>query len=443
MTDTNPAVEIPHVKVTLDNGLDVIVHEDHHCPIVAVNLWYHVGSKNERPGRTGFAHLFEHLMFEGSAHHPDGYFRPLQEAGAALNGSTSNDRTNYWEVVPRGALDRALWMESDRMGHLLPALTQEKLDNQRDVVLNERRQRYENQPYGMAGLVQYAAHYPADHPYHWPVIGSVEDLRAADLQQVREFFATYYHPANASLVVAGDVAADEAIERVEAYFGGIPAGTPPAAVAPPSVDPRARSASLRLEDRVELPRLYLTWTTPPLYAEDDAELDLASDILSAGKSSRLYRALLHDRQLATDVSAHQYSQELAGMFGIVATAAPDRTLDEIDDLIATEVARLAAEGPTDDELERARQQVEADSARRRESIGGFGGRSDLLNTYNVMAGTPDYLARDLGRYARATRADVAAALTRWLDPGARVALSVVPAGDPDRALAGSTPVEAS
>ena len=442
MADSN-AAEIPHVKVTLDNGLQVIVHEDRHCPIVAVNLWYHVGSKNERPGRTGFAHLFEHLMFEGSAHHPDGYFRPLQEAGAAVNGSTSNDRTNYWEVVPRGALERALWMESDRMGHLLPALTQEKLDNQRDVVLNERRQRYENQPYGLASLVQYAAHYPPNHPYHWPVIGSVEDLRAAHLDQVREFFAAYYHPANASLVVAGDVAVDEAIERVEAYFGDIPAGSPPAPVVPPVVDPRARSASLRLEDRVELPRLYLTWMSPALYAEDDAELDLASGILSGGKSSRLYRAVLHDRQLATDVSAHQYSQELAGVFGIVATAAPDQTLDELDRVIGAEVERLAAEGPTDDELDRVRQQVEANFARRRESIGGFGGRSDLLNTYNVLAGTPDYLAQDLARYAGATREGVAAAVARWLDPAARIALSIVPAGAADRALTGSAPVEAS
>ncbi len=442
MADSN-AAEIPNVKVTLDNGLQVIVHEDRHCPIVAVNLWYHVGSKNERPGRTGFAHLFEHLMFEGSAHHPGSYFRPLQEAGAALNGSTSNDRTNYWEVVPRGALERALWMESDRMGHLLPALTQEKLDNQRDVVLNERRQRYENQPYGLASLVQYAAHYPPDHPYHWPVIGSVEDLRAADLDHVRAFFAAYYHPANASLVVAGDVAVDEAIERVEAHFGDIPAGSPPAPVVPPAVDPRARSASLRLEDRVELPRLYLTWMSPPLYAENDAELDLASGILSGGKSSRLYRALLHDRQLATDVSAHQYSQELAGMFGIVATAAPDQALDELDRVIGAEVGRLAAEGPTDDELERVRQQVEADFARRRESIGGFGGRSDLLNTYNVLAGTPDYLAQDVARYARATREGVAAAVARWLDPAARIALSIVPAGAADRALTGSAPVGAS
>lgn len=442
MTGSSTA-QIPHVKVTLDNGLDVIVHEDRHCPIVAVNLWYHVGSKNERPGRTGFAHLFEHLMFEGSAHHPDGYFRPLQEAGAALNGSTSTDRTNYWEVVPRGALERALWMESDRMGHLLPALTQEKLDNQRDVVLNERRQRYENQPYGMVSLVLDAAHFPPDHPYHWPVIGSAEDLHAADLDHVREFFATYYHPANASLAVAGDVGVDEAVNLARAYFGAIPAGGAPPPVVPPAVDPRERAASLLLTDRIELPRLYLTWTSPALYAEDDAELDLASEILGGGKSSRLYRALLHERQWATDVSVHQYSQELCGMFSVIATAAPGRRLDDLDRVIADELARLAADGPSDDELRRARNRLEADFAARRESVGGFGGRSDLLNNYNVMAGRPDYLAEDLARYAGATPAAIAAAAGRRLDPAARVALSVVPAGAADRALTGATPVEAS
>ena len=223
--ETSVPAEIPHVKVTLDNGLDVIVHEDHHCPIVAVNVWYHVGSKNERPGRTGFAHLFEHLMFEGSEHHDSGYFRPLQEVGGTLNGSTSADRTNYWEVVPRGALERALWMESDRMGYLLPALTREKLDTQREVVLNERRQSYENRPYGFASMTLMAAHYAADHPYHWPTIGWPDDVRAATLDDVREFFATYYHPANASLAIAGDVARRRRDPGGASAFRGYPRGT--------------------------------------------------------------------------------------------------------------------------------------------------------------------------------------------------------------------------
>ena len=432
--------EIPHVKVTLDNGLDVIVHEDHHCPIVAVNVWYHVGSKNERPGRTGFAHLFEHLMFEGSEHHDSGYFRPLQEAGGTLNGSTSVDRTNYWEVVPRGALERALWMESDRMGYLLPALTRRKLDTQRDVVLNERRQSYENRPYGRAQMTLMAAHYPAEHPYHWPTIGWPEDVRAADLDDVRAFFATYYHPANASLAIAGDVAADDAIRLARAHFEQIPAGPPPPPVAaPPPV--RERAAVLLLEDRVESPRLYLGWVTPSLFGTRDAELDLAAAVLGGGKSSRLYRALLHDRRLAIDVTAHQSSLELSGQFSVVATAAPERTLVELEEVIGAEIARLASEGPTDAELERALRLVEADFAWQRQSVGGFGGRSDQLNLYNVYVGTPAYAATDFDRYLRSTPESVAAAVAAELKPASRVALGVVPAGRTDAALPDSVPVE--
>ena len=432
--------EIPHVKVTLDNGLDVIVHEDHHCPIVAVNVWYHVGSKNERAGRTGFAHLFEHLMFEGSAHHDSGYFRPLQEAGGTLNGSTSADRTNYWEVVPRGALDRALWMESDRMGYLLPALTREKLDTQREVVLNERRQSYENRPYGLASMTLMAARHAPEHPYHWPVIGWPDDVRAATLDDVREFFATYYHPANASLAIAGDVDAGDAIRAARAHFEEIPAGSepPPVAAVAASGDGPAR---LLLEDRVEAPRLYLAWLTPRLFGPRDAELDLAAAVLAGGKSSRLYRALLQDRRLATDVTAHQSSMEIAGHFTVVATAAPGRTLAELEAVIDEEIGRLAADGPTARELERARNLLEADSARQRQSVGGFGGRSDLLNLYNVYRGTPAYAAADFERYVRASPDSVAGAVRAELGSGSRLALSVAPAGRSEAALPGSTPVE--
>ena len=433
--------DIPHVKVTLDNGLDVIVHEDRHCPIVAVNVWYHVGSKNERPGRTGFAHLFEHLMFEGSEHHDSGYFRPLQEAGGTLNGSTSADRTNYWEVVPRGAFERALWMESDRMGYLLPALTREKLDTQREVVLNERRQSYENRPYGLASMTLNAAHHPPDHPYHWPVIGWPEDVRAATLDDVRDFFATYYHPANASLAIAGDVRAGDAIRAARAYFEEIPAGPPPPPVTPPAPAAGDRHQALLLEDRVGSPRLYLGWVTPRLFGPRDAELDLAATVLAGGKSSRLYRALLQDRRLATDVTAHQHSLEIAGHFSVVATAAADRGLDAIEAVIRTEIERLAADGPTGAELERARNLAEADHAWQRQSVGGFGGRSDLLNTYNVYTGTPAYAAADFDRYAEATPESVAAAVSAELVAGPRVALSVVAAGCAAAALPGSTPVE--
>src|SRR5690242_223201 len=243
-------MQIPFVKHTLANGLDVLIHEDHALPIVAVNIWYHVGSKNEVPGRTGFAHLFEHLMFEGSQHYDRGYFHPLQEAGASLNGSTNADRTNYWEVVPTNALDLALWMESDRMGYLLPALTDAKFDNQRDVVLNERRQNYENRPYGLAGMAIVSALYPPSHSYNWLTIGAAEDIRAAHIDDVRAFFRTYYHPRNASLTLAGDIDADTAFRLAEHYFGEIPGGArPPRVSAPaPSLDGEVR---LVLEDRVE------------------------------------------------------------------------------------------------------------------------------------------------------------------------------------------------
>ena len=236
---------LPYTKRTLENGLDVIVHEEHACPVVAINLWYHVGSKNERPGRTGYAHLFEHLMFEGSAHHDRGYFRPLEEAGGALNGSTSSDRTNYWATVPPEAVERALWLESDRMGYLLPALTAAKLDTQRDVVLNERRQNYENRPYGLAMMALAAAHFPASHPYHWPTIGMPADLRAVRLGDMREFFATYYHPGNASLAIAGDIATDRALALAARYFRRDPV-RPPAAAGGRSRRRRGSAAPLSL-----------------------------------------------------------------------------------------------------------------------------------------------------------------------------------------------------
>jgi zinc protease len=304
-------VNISFSKHTLENGLDVLLHEDHSCPIVAVNLWYHVGSKNETPGRTGFAHLFEHLMFEGSQHHDKGYFSPLQGAGAALNGSTNADRTNYWEVVPTEALDLALWMESDRMGFLLPALTSAKFSNQRDVVLNERRQNYENRPYGLASMAMLAAIYPPDHPYHWTTIGEIADLHDARIEDVRDFFSAYYHPANASLALAGDIDVDEALVRARRYFEEVPAG-PRAGRVRPATPMLAADARIVLEDRVELPRIYMAWLSPAMFADGDADLDLAADILANGKTSRLYRRLVFEERLATDVSASQNSREIGG-----------------------------------------------------------------------------------------------------------------------------------
>ena len=431
-------MNIAFSKHTLQNGLDVLVHEDRSCPIVSVNIWYHVGSKNEVQGRTGFAHFFEHLMFEGSEHHDKGYFQPLQGAGALLNGSTNADRTNYWEVVPTSAFELALWMESDRMGFLLPALTAAKFENQRDVVLNERRQSYENRPYGLAPIAMLAALYPADHPYHWPTIGEIADIRAARVEEVREFFATYYHPANASLSIAGDVDTQQALDLVGRYFGELAPGPSVAGVhpMPPQLQGETR---IMIEDRVELPRLYLAWTSPAMFADDDAELDLAADILANGKTSRLYRRLVYELRAATDVSATQNSREAGGFVQIAATAAPGRTLAELERVIVEEIAKLAHDGPTGDEIERGRVQAEAQFIYRLQTVGGFGGKSDQLNAYNVFLKDPGFFDRDLARYHRVTAESLRAATARYLTHANRIALSIVPAGKTVYALADSRP----
>jgi zinc protease len=434
-------MDLPFTKHTLANGLDVLVHEDHHVPIVAVNVWYHVGSKNERPGRTGFAHLFEHLMFEGSEHHNTGYFPPLQEAGALLNGSTNADRTNYWEVVPTSAVDLALWMESDRMGHLLPALTRERFETQRDVVLNERRQNYENRPYGLAVMAVTDALFPPDHPYHWLTIGAADDIRAMQLEEVQAFFRTYYHPANASLSLAGDIGTDAALTLAEKYFGDIPAGTPPARVTAEAV--LDREQRLLLEDRVELPRIYLGWHSPAMFADGDAEMDLLSDLLANGKTSRLYRTLVYERRIALDVSAFQNSRELGSFFMLVATAAPGRSLTDISAAIDAVLAEVIDAGPTPAEMERAEAQAEAHFMYRLQTVGGFGGKSDQLNAYNVFRNDPGFFAGDLARYRNATPESVRAAAERHLRFDARIALSVVPRGQSASALPGSEPVSVS
>jgi zinc protease len=436
-------MNISYSKHTLANGLDVIIHEDHALPIVAVNVWYHVGSKNEVPKRTGFAHLFEHLMFEGSQHYDRGYFHPLQEAGAALNGSTNADRTNYWEVVPGNALDLALWMESDRMGYLLPALTDAKFSNQREVVLNERRQNYENRPYGLAGMAIVSALYPPDHPYHWLTIGEAADIRAAHIDDVRAFFQRYYHPGNASLALAGDIDAETGIALAEHYFAEIPGGEKPGQVAVTKPDAPAVDVRLVLEDRVELPRLYLAWHSPGLFAEGDAELDLVGEVLSSGKTSRLYRSLVYDQRIATEVAASQNSRELGSFFQIVATAAPGRTLAEVERAIAKEIAGLIDRGPTAGELERCLAQAESHFLFRLQTVGGFGGKSDQLNAYNMFLGDPGYFEKDLERYRSATAARLQAAAARWLKPHGRIVLSVVPRGRLGLALTGSQPVDVS
>ncbi len=428
--ETGSAGRIPTLKFekyTLPNGLDVILHEDHSTPIVCVNIWYHVGSKNERRGRTGFAHLFEHMMFQGSQHHDSEYFGPLQEAGGRLNGSTSDDRTNYWEVVPSNYLELALWLESDRMGFLLPAMSQDKLDNQRDVVKNERRQSYENRPYGLASETIAAAMYPHDHSYSWPTIGYMDDLTAASREDIADFFRRYYHPRNASLCIAGDFDPANAKNLVEKYFGSLPAG--------PKVD-RMKSwvpslpgeKRIKMTDRVGLPRLYLNWHTVESFAADDAELDMLAIILGGGKASRLYRVLVHEKQLAQEVSATQRSGEIAGSFVITATAKPSVQLADLEAAVQQEISRIQSQPPTTEEVERGINQFEARFIASIDSVGGFGGRADRLNQYNVLNGDPDYLGKDFERYPKVTAAGIQRVAKQYLT-NKRVVLEVVPGRD--------------
>ena len=398
-------VSISYEKFTLPNGLDVILHEDHSLPVAAVNVWYHVGSKNEEPGRTGFAHLFEHVMFEGSKHHKGSFFDPLQKVGANLNGSTTPDRTNYWENVPSNYLELALWLESDRMGFLLDALDQKAFDIQRDVVKNERRQSYENRPYGMAYLTLQPTVFPAPHPYNWPTIGSQEDLDAAELDDVKDFFRQFYAPSNASIAIAGDIDPDGTRRLVERYFGDLPPGPPINRIR--RMDSELNGmASLVLRDRVQLPRLYLVWPTAPAFDEEQPALEVLSAILGDGKSSRLYRSLVYERQIARDVSVYHYGQEIAGEFFVQVTANAGQSLEEMEALVRDELESIRQSGPTEHEIQRAKNRIESQHVRQLERVGGFGGRADQLNYYNTYTGDPSGINTDLDRYLAVTVDDV-------------------------------------
>ena len=429
-----PALRVPVTVDTLPNGLTVIVHQDHSVPTVAVNVWYHVGSGDEKAGRTGFAHLFEHLMFMGSqnAEYP-AFDRLLEGAGANNNGSTTEDRTNYYEWGPATALPLMLWLEADRMGWLLPTMTGEKVDLQRDVVKNERRQSNENQPYGLANETILALLYPAGHPYSWPVIGSMADLSAASVEDVKDFFRRYYAPNNASLVVAGDVQPAEVLRLARQYFSEIPRGpaierTTAAAVALP------RDTAAVLEDRVQLARLYYVWPTVPGLTPDDAPLELLAYLLAGEKNSRLTEALVHDDQTASSVWAYQDGKRVGGDFWVVATAKPEQALTGLQPTIDRELRRLAAEGPTARELEQAINALEASFLRRIETVNG---KADMLNGYFVRTGHADGFAADLARYRAITAADIQRVATRYLTQP-RVTLSVVPQGKPELA---ATPVK--
>ena len=409
-------IDIPYQKFVLKNGLTVIVHEDRKAPIVAVNIWYHVGSKNEKQGRTGFAHLFEHLMFNGSENFNKDFFEPFEQIGTTdQNGTTNEDRTNYFQNVPSSALDVALWMESDRMGHLLGAIDKAKLDEQRGVVQNEKRQG-ENEPYGKVFSVATPNLFPAGHPYSWEVIGSMEDLNAASLEDVKEWFKAYYGAANAVVVIAGDVDAKTAKEKVEKYFGDIPAG-PPVTKHNVWIAKRTGEHRQQMEDRVPQARIYKFWNVAQWGSADADYLNLIVDVLSLGKSSRLYKRLVYDDQIATDVQASTYSSEIAGVFLIQASARPGEPLAKVEKAINEEVTRLLAEGPTAAELERVKTQYRARFIRGIERIGGFGGKSDVLAMNQVFAGNPDYYKATLKRVADATATDLKTAATRWLSDG--------------------------
>jgi zinc protease len=411
-----PKFDIPFQKFVLKNGLTVIVHEDHKAPIVAVNVWYHVGSKNEKPGKSGFAHLFEHLMFNGSEHFKDDYFQALERIGATdLNGTTNEDRTNYFQNVPVGALDTVLWLESDRMGHLLGVIDKPKLDEQRGVVQNEKRQG-ENEPYSLSDELITKAVFPAHHPYSHTVIGSMEDLNAASLDDVKEWFKTYYGPANAVVVIAGDIDAKTARDKVEKYFGNIPPG-PPVARFDKWVAPRTGEQRQVAQDRVPQARIYKVWNVPGRGTADNDYLTLLSDVLVSDKASRLYKRLVYDEQIATDVGAFLDQREIGSLFIIQATAKLGSDLKQIEKDIDEEMQKLFAAPAAQDELERVRTHIFANFIRGAERIGGFGGKSDILASSEVFGGSPDSYKESLNRMAAATTANLQQAGKRWLSDG--------------------------
>jgi zinc protease len=412
-------------KYTLPNGLEVILHEDHSTPIVAVDTWYHVGSGDEQVGRTGFAHLFEHIMFMGSQHVAVGAFDQLLEAaGANNNGSTTEDRTNYYETLPSNALPLALWLDSDRMGYLLPTMDLAKVNLQRDVVKNERRQRVDNVPYGKADETILAALYPKSHPYSWPVIGSMADLSAASLADVQNFFKTYYAPNNATVTIAGDFDVAETKKLVAQYFGDIPRG--PAiqrrTTVPPVVIPR--DTFLVLEDRVQLPRLFYTWHSVKDFAKDDAALDILAQVIANDKNSRLYKKLVYELQVAQDVEAFQDGGRLDGKFEIDVTPKPGQKTTDIDRLVQTEITNVINNGITTRELQRAQNSYKASFLNRLSSVLG---KAERLNYYNYMVGNPDYVQQDAARYEHVTTADVQRAARTYLGRP-KIVLTVVPEG---------------
>ncbi|MFL5467718.1 MAG: M16 family metallopeptidase [Gemmatimonadaceae bacterium] len=421
-------------KYALPNGLEVILHEDHSTPIVAVDTWYHVGSGDEQLGRTGFAHLFEHIMFMGSEHVAVGAFDQLLEsAGANNNGSTTEDRTNYYETLPSNALALALWLDADRMGFLLPTMDLAKVNLQRDVVKNERRQRVDNVPYGRADEIILAALYPKSHPYSWPVIGSMADLSAASLTDVQNFFKTYYAPNNATLTIAGDFDPATVKKLVAQYFSSIPRGpavtrrvSVPAVVIP-------RDTFLVLEDKVQLPRVFYTWHSVKGFSKDDAALDILAQVVANDKNSRLYKKLVYDLQIAQNVSAFQDGSRLDGKFQIDITPKPGQKVADIDRIVQTEITNVINNGISQRELQRAQNLYKASFLNRLASVLG---KAEVLNTYNYFVGNPDFVQQDAARYERVTAADVQRVAKTYLGRP-KIVLTVVPEGKKDMMLTAS------
>jgi zinc protease len=431
MIDSTPLDDFRFTKTTLKNGLDVIVRHQAQLPVVAINLWYHVGSKNEERSQRGFTHLFEHLMFEGSEHYPGDFFKHLQRVGANINGSTSSDRTNYFVDLPTAHTELAMAMESDRMAHLLGALNDEKLRIQKDVVKNEYRQNYANRPYGMVWSLLAEALYPPQHPYSWLTIGVMEDIERATMDDVSAFFGRYYVPGNASLSVVGDLDEDRAIALAERYFGPISGGTPALRPWAPAVA-LAEDREIVVHDRVELDRIYMAWPTVPHFHGDDAPLVLLSDVLSRGRASRMYRKLVIEEQIAQDVSVYQSGRELAGSFGVVVTLWPSRLIAHVRELVEAELAAVETADVDDEELRRVQKLRTASFYFALEHIGGFGGVADRLNAYNVFRGDPGLIGSDLQRFRAATAAEIRDVARRYLAGKPRVALSVIGRKDTGR-----------
>lgn len=410
-----PDIKLPFHKETLDNGLTVIVHEDHKAPVVAINIWYKVGSKDETRGKTGFAHLFEHLMFNGSENFPGEYFEPFQRSGATdMNGTTNNDRTNYFETVPKGALDMALWMESDRMGHFKGAISQEKLDEQRGVVKNEKRQG-ENAPYGQAFDLIATNTFPSDHPYSWTTIGSMDDLDNASLEDVKQWFSDYYQPANAILVIAGDITVEEAMKKARQYFGSIPSTS-----VPPELKnwelPNQVNKRLEITDQVPQTRIYKVWNVPAIGSEEENALDLLTSLLANRKNSLLYRRLVREEKVATSVSAFYYGRQLAGQLIVMVDVKPGQSVEKVEELLDKELREFARAGVSEDELRRIKQSEFAGLVKGLEKIGGFGGKSDILASSEFYYGDPNTLVAGLDDYAGVSAIDVQNVAQEWLKP---------------------------